>query len=242
MAPPSRHQIGTSFDHPTYLELRGLRLDTREHPRPASGFPGRNVGSGRHFDDEIEGILAPGTLLPKSFGEFGELLGPGQIDREQPVPSSRASDRAPIGPVRRDPDGNPRALYREGAERAVPESAEPLQALIQQARALAWIDRLSVRPEIVGVAEPDAQVGNGAVGGRIRDPIPQEQAVPTSELSNPGELGQRRGSANSSNGAKYSPRFMARRLGAPRRSSTTWRAPTRRTIPRRTARALDPGP
>jgi hypothetical protein len=29
---------------------------------------------------------------------------------------------------------------------------------------------------------------HGSVRGRIRDPIPQEQAVPTSGLSNPGEL------------------------------------------------------
>ena len=46
------------------------------HVAPAASH-GRNVGSGRHLDDEIEGILAPGTLLPKSFGEFGELLGSG---------------------------------------------------------------------------------------------------------------------------------------------------------------------
>jgi hypothetical protein len=80
-------QLGTSCDHPTYLELRGLRLDAREHPCRASRFPRRNVGSGRHLYDEIEGILATGT--PKSFREFGELLGSGEIDREQPVPSDR---------------------------------------------------------------------------------------------------------------------------------------------------------
>jgi hypothetical protein len=80
-----------------HLELRGLRLDAREHPCRASGFPHRNVGFGRRLHDEIERILSPGTPLPKSFGEFGELLGSEEIDRGQPVPSSRASDGAPIG-------------------------------------------------------------------------------------------------------------------------------------------------
>lgn len=64
-------------------------------------FPRRNVGSGRHLYDEIEGVLAPGALLPNRFGEFGELLRFGEIDREQSVPSSRAPDRAPIGRLTR---------------------------------------------------------------------------------------------------------------------------------------------
>jgi hypothetical protein len=91
----------TGFDHPAYLERRGLRLDAREHPCRDRGFPRRNVGSGRHLYDEIEGVLAPGALLPNRFGEFGELLRFGEIDREQSVPSSRAPDRAPIGRLTR---------------------------------------------------------------------------------------------------------------------------------------------
>ena len=145
-----------------------------------------------------------------------------------------ASDWASLPRPRRESAG----AAPGAAECAVPESAEPLQALIQEARALAWIDGLSVRSEVVGVAESDAQsetpvaevvqrdrlprdlldasarersdhrpdskavrhrsdgaerhprVGHGAVRGRIRDPIPQEQTVPTPGLSNPRELGQ----------------------------------------------------
>jgi hypothetical protein len=68
-------------------------------------LPTQNVGSGRHLYDEIEGILATGTPPPKSFGEFGELLGSGEIDREQPLPSDRASDWIPDWARSPDPDG-----------------------------------------------------------------------------------------------------------------------------------------
>jgi len=89
--------------------------------------------------------------------EFGEPFRSGEIDREQPVPPDRPSDWPPIGPVCHHPDGNPRALHRKRPESPAPESAEPFQALIQQASALARVDDLPERLKIVGVAEPDAQ-------------------------------------------------------------------------------------
>jgi hypothetical protein len=81
-------------------------MSRQRPPRP-------NVGAGRHLDDEIEGILAPGTPLPKSFGEFGELLGSGEIDGEQPVPVEPR-----VGPGS-DWASSPRP--RRGSAGAVPE-------------------------------------------------------------------------------------------------------------------------
>jgi hypothetical protein len=83
---------------------------------------------------------------------------------------------------------------------------------------------------------------HGAVRGRIRDPIPQEQAVPTSGLSNPGELGQETRIRQLVERCQVQSALHGSSPWEPRRRSTTWPAPTRRTIPRRTTRALDPGP
>src|SRR6266542_4391064 len=118
--------------------------------------PTHERGLREDLHHEIERILAPRTCFPNRFGELGELLESGEIDREQPVPSGCAADWPPIGPVCRDPDGNPRALHRERRNapfqnplsRSKPSSSR---------RALAWVDGLSVRSEVVGVAESDAQ-------------------------------------------------------------------------------------
>jgi hypothetical protein len=83
---------------------------------------------------------------------------------------------------------------------------------------------------------------HGAVRGRIRDPIPQEQAVPTSGLSNPGEPSQETRIRQLVERYQVQSALHGSSPWEPRRRSTTWPAPTRRTIPRRTNRALDPGP
>jgi hypothetical protein len=83
---------------------------------------------------------------------------------------------------------------------------------------------------------------HGSVRGRIRDPIPQEQAVPTSGLSNPGELDQETRIRQLVERCQVQSALHGSSPWEPRRRSTTWPAPTRRTIPRRTTRALDPGP
>jgi hypothetical protein len=111
-----------------------------------------------HLHDQVEGIIAPGTCLLDLFCEFGKPFRSGEIDREQPVPSNRPSDRPPIGPGCRDPDGNPGALHRERPESPAPEPAEPFQTLIQQASALAWVDDLTERPKVVGMPSPTPSV------------------------------------------------------------------------------------
>jgi hypothetical protein len=165
----------------------------------------------------------------------------------------------------------------------IPHFSKPYLSLT---RTVAFSGPRSVRPEIVGIAEPDAQcqtpvaqvvqrdrlpcdlvdapprersdhrpdtkavrleamalsATHGAVRGRIRDPIPQEQAVPTSGLSNPGELGQETRIRQLVERCQVQSALHGSSPWEPRRRSTTWPAPTRRTIPRRTNRALDPGP
>jgi hypothetical protein len=83
---------------------------------------------------------------------------------------------------------------------------------------------------------------HGSVRRRIRDPIPQEQAVPTSGLSNSGELDQETRIRQLVERCQVQSALHGSSPWEPRRRSTTWPAPTRRTIPRRTNRALDPGP
>jgi len=49
----------TSFDHPTYLELRGLRLDAREHPCRASGFQAGTSAPGGTSTTRSKGSSLP---------------------------------------------------------------------------------------------------------------------------------------------------------------------------------------
>jgi hypothetical protein len=111
---------GSGVDHLTDLGLGWLRLDAGEHPCRSSGLPRVDVSSRGTSTTRPEGIIAARTCLLDLLGERGEPLRSGEVDREQPVPSDRPSDWPSIGPVCRDPDGNPRALHRQRPESPAP--------------------------------------------------------------------------------------------------------------------------
>jgi hypothetical protein len=223
------------------------------------------------------------------------------VRRSATLESARSIQRPSMGLLRRPtpggimeggrfsrpcgPGAHSRAISENqfAASPPIPHFSKPYLSLT---RTVAFSGPRSVRPEIVGIAEPDAQcqtpvaqvvqrdrlpcdlldapprersdhrpirrlsvlkaialgATHGSVRGRIRDPIPQEQAVPTSGLSNPGELGQETRIHQLVERCPVQSTLHGSSSWEPRRSSTTWPAPTRRTIPRRTNRALDPGP
>jgi hypothetical protein len=92
-----------------------------------------------HDQGEVLVVAArPADVL----AERGQFLGPGKIDREQPVPSDRSSDGTATGPFRGDPDRDARALDRQRGELSAPQRVQPVEALVQDARPLARIDDL----------------------------------------------------------------------------------------------------
>src|SRR6266536_2623362 len=107
--------------------------------------------------------------------------------------------------VPRDPDGDPRALYRPRVESPAPESVEPLKAIIQHSRPLTRVDDLPERLKVVSVAEPDAQretpvaemVQRDRLAGDLLDPPAGQRSDHRSE---PERLGHH------SNGAERHPR------------------------------------
>src|SRR6266542_3440217 len=199
--PPS----GADLDDLTYLDVRRLWPDAGKHPCRSSCLPRANIRSRGHLHDQIEQILAPGTCLADLLRELGEPFGSGEIDWEQAVPSDRPPDWPAIGPVPRDPDGDPRALYRPRVESPAPESVEPLKAIIQHSRPLTRVDDLPERLKVVSVAEPDAQretsvaemVQRDRLAGDLLDPPAGQRSDHRSE---PERLGHH------SNGAERHPR------------------------------------
>jgi hypothetical protein len=109
-------------------------------------FPRRNVGSGRHLYDEIEGILAPGALPPKSFGEFASCSGPGRSIGNSP--SHRAARRTGLRLGQFAATQTPRALS-SSASSATSQSPEKASS----ARQIAGLPRSGRDAPLVGVQE-----------------------------------------------------------------------------------------
>jgi hypothetical protein len=199
----------------------------------------------------------PGEIMEG--GRFSRPCGPGARIRTQSQKTSlRLRRHSRISPSRicRLPEPShfrghgPYGLRSSGLPSPTPSVRRPLLkwSSVTVSRATLWT-RLRESGVIIGpirrlsvLKAMALSATHGAVRGRIRDPIPQEQAVPTSGLSNPGELGQETRIRQLVERCQVQSALHGSSPWEPRRRSTTWPAPTRRTIPRRTTRALDPGP
>ncbi len=238
------------------------RRDPRSRHAPAEAAsassascsgPGRSIGNNPSHRAARRTGLRLGQFAATQTGIRGRCTGRGRnapfqnpLSRSKPSSSRRARSRGSIA--------SPYGTRSSVLPSPTPSVRRPLLrwSSVTVSRATFWtrlresgviigpIRRLSVAEAMALSATHGSATARSAGGYAIRShrnrpSQPRDSATPASSA-------KRRGSASSSNGARYRPRFMARSLGAPRRRSTTWRAPTRRTIPPRTARALDPGP
>jgi len=183
-------RLGTSGDQGSRVSEPKSRARPRRPPvPPAPEAAARNcqhpvAPAAAHCRTSVPGVPPePGRSDRRSarwraLGERGQICsGPGRFDREQPVPAERPPDRTAMGPPRRDPDGNPRALHRSGVNR---------RASTRRA------DRGSC-PAGSARSRGSTTSPNGAKSSGLPSPTPSSGAV--AELvqrTSPGDLGTRR--------------------------------------------------
>ena len=177
---PERRRHGpASIASRTSASVGSRPKPVRHHVAPACSHGAGSVPAGL-VTTMSNGPLGAGAQLAHRGGQLGERLGALQVDREDPVPARGAAHRPAVGPARRDPDRDPRLLRGRGRELAAPQLHEPLEALVEQARALARIGRVAERRElaVAVAADADAEHEPAAAEAVERDRLARELGDP----------------------------------------------------------------